>query len=856
MSSVPVERPAGAGGTAPPPADTGYGIEMSPELQTVSTDAPVEYWLRGPQFYQAMGSPRSEVSYAWHAFVTNESLRKMRADMEKRGFTSMSPGFHLGPRGEHAGSWKTKWTLAGQVRITCVVQMRDGPKIYVEREHWIAEESAVLAQGMDQARTLGQANPDAELSTVIRTLLALKAQPAPPDQIDRKKYPADALEYLDERAGGPRPPTMKEEHEALIKQLEEYAKKLSECLSDSQGKARVALVAQHYMPGGSRHRPQALRVFLARMSGDDHPHGQKTWQLVDWTSPTVRAQTGKYTGLASSDQEAVRGALKAWDSGNRYGSTQTRYRFPGTILYEASSQRFALSIRGDFPTDGLSSGDEIRLFFQFVGEAIAVLGVVVLLLVPVPGSAVLATLLWTGIIATTVSATIGIAQRHNEGFNNWKEDAVDILTIVGNVLGAAKFIRGAVVARGTKWQRGATVVIPENLKSRVGVKFDRGILIGEFTKEGIEAVFIASDQIAAYEAIMNDRTLTPEDRIEKLMEFFAGVALAAGMKYIATKGLVEDWDKLGHKPAAKSDSTAKAGAVKGQTTGGEKPPGDWKKAGDREATIILAEPTKIQAEITKGRSGEKGGSKQAKEKNTVVATAVSQNSRKPPRPSGNEEFAPATYPEKRGMRKRDDRVLSSVARDEGKIILVRNSNAAALDYVGKPGYKAKSPTMKEKTRQTPPNKGLVAADPNDPRFKQFLEDEGLSYDEYCKKLEADGTYTIGTPAEGYVLRDQEGAAFYSDYDLHGVYDGRSPTSSAYTEEFKGKLNEQFNGEIIQHGPHDDWPGAYDEAKGGANYGPQPPVTAYLPDGTSVHLETIADMKRFYSAHGIPWRYDQ
>ena len=59
--------------------------------------------------------------------------------------------------------------------------------------------------------------------------------------------------------------------------------------------------------------------------------------------------------------------------------------------------------------------------------------------------------------------------------------------------------------------------------------------------------------------------------------------------------------------------------------------------------------------------------------------------------------------------------------------------------------------------------------------------------------------------------------------------------------------------MIQHGPQDNWPVQNDPALAGPNAGPKPPVTAYLPDGTTQHMRTIEDMKQFYQAHGMDWQ---
>jgi len=74
-----------------------------------------------------------------------------------------------------------------------------------------------------------------------------------------------------------------------------------------------------------------------------------------------------------------------------------------------------------------------------------------------------------------------------------------------------------------------------------------------------------------------------------------------------------------------------------------------------------------------------------------------------------------------------------------------------------------------KIRQT---QGLAVADPRDPGLQAVLTDKGMNYKQYVDELEeagfkvhADNEYliTYADPALG-------NKGFYSDYDLHGVYD--------------------------------------------------------------------------------------
>lgn len=216
-------------------------------------------------------------------------------------------------------------------------------------------------------------------------------------------------------------------------------------------------------------------------------------------------------------------------------------------------------------------------------------------------------------------------------------------------------------------------------------------------------------------------------------------------------------------------------------------------------------------------------------------------------------FPAAKAPTARGILPKHDRGLSQIAKEENLIIIVRNSNPDAVNYLGKPGFKAKPMTMKPKTRKTPPNSGLVAVDPADDYFKSLMKKEGVTTPEaWVKKtMEPPPGWTVDRN-NGFVLRDPQGNAYYSDVDLHGVYRADSG-KSAWKEGMEKEISKSIDPdvELVQHGPHDEWLGRLDKSNG-KNYGPQGDSTAYLPDGTRVHLETIEDQAAFYRKHGIDW----
>jgi hypothetical protein len=216
--------------------------------------------------------------------------------------------------------------------------------------------------------------------------------------------------------------------------------------------------------------------------------------------------------------------------------------------------------------------------------------------------------------------------------------------------------------------------------------------------------------------------------------------------------------------------------------------------------------------------------------------------------AGNEEFPPASDPVSRGMPPAIDNALKALAKRNKWIIVVRDSNPAAERWVGQEGYLPKPQALKAKS---------IPYDPAKPMSEQ--PNAGLVRADKLSELEKRLGYKID-PDTGLV--SQDGKHFYSDIDVHGVYDsaGNDVTRKFFNELIK---NPQYRNsplqELIQHYPHDWWQFRNNPEIAGTNYGPQvgggKTATAYLPDST-VRLDTIAQMKALYSENKInfSWLY--
>lgn len=174
---------------------------------------------------------------------------------------------------------------------------------------------------------------------------------------------------------------------------------------------------------------------------------------------------------------------------------------------------------------------------------------------------------------------------------------------------------------------------------------------------------------------------------------------------------------------------------------------------------------------------------------------------------------------------RVDRMLRRMALRKNYFILVRDSNPEVMRWIGDPRAVPKPATLKLKTLRSGPSAGIACASEATPQ--------------QVAQILAAGFFI---QAETSNVTDCNGKLLHADLDLHGIYDcaGRDVWCNSLL------------GAMFQHPPHDNWCDRNDPAKAGPNFGPQPPVTAYLPDGTRQWLVSVRAMRAFYIDNGLPW----
>lgn len=210
--------------------------------------------------------------------------------------------------------------------------------------------------------------------------------------------------------------------------------------------------------------------------------------------------------------------------------------------------------------------------------------------------------------------------------------------------------------------------------------------------------------------------------------------------------------------------------------------------------------------------------------------------------------APASLPN--GFTPLDDRLLRNFSHDNKIILILRNSNVSAARWINFPGAVAKPMALKAKSLSPPPDESRLspAARSDEAHYAPYYglaSARGLSQAERDAVLKAG--YLIQAKCNGEVITTRQGGYIYSDIDVHGIYDlkGNWAGSNAALKTLNGTTTQRY----FQHRAQDDYVQRNDPR--GASFGPQPPVTAYTPNGP-VQLNTMAEMKVFYEANQIDW----
>lgn len=207
------------------------------------------------------------------------------------------------------------------------------------------------------------------------------------------------------------------------------------------------------------------------------------------------------------------------------------------------------------------------------------------------------------------------------------------------------------------------------------------------------------------------------------------------------------------------------------------------------------------------------------------------------------------------LRRRDRHAFRGLAEATGKVFVVQAANPHAAAFVGRPGFKAFDMHLLDIASNSGPAAGLAAADPQSLALRDALSAQGLTYDQYLQRLAAAGR-SVGTAAEGFVIRDHEGTRFFPGYRLLGVYGARSG-SSAWSntagERMRWQLNRQMGEDLVLFGPHDDWANRRALPSSHPLRGPLLPALFFKPDGNVRVCFDAESMQRQYRSLKVDWK---
>lgn len=208
------------------------------------------------------------------------------------------------------------------------------------------------------------------------------------------------------------------------------------------------------------------------------------------------------------------------------------------------------------------------------------------------------------------------------------------------------------------------------------------------------------------------------------------------------------------------------------------------------------------------------------------------------------------------LRRRDRRAFSQVARRHEIVLVVGAAERTAAAYVGRVGYLPAASQFPGVVRGEGRNAGLFAADPGDARLDSVMHElaPGGGYEGYRAVLGRRGL-TISGEAEGFVIKDVRGNAYYPGYDLHGVY-RRETGENAWTlkegPRLRAELNRRLGHDLIQSGPRDNWAERFERSETDPQAGPRPPALFFLPDGEVQVRMDARGMEQYYRFLGIDW----
>jgi hypothetical protein len=150
-----------------------------------------------------------------------------------------------------------------------------------------------------------------------------------------------------------------------------------------------------------------------------------------------------------------------------------------------------------------------------------------------------------------------------------------VLTIAANLLGAT----------GIVWTRGARLALAAGQAS-AGARALKWVLLGAVTVDGVQGVLLSVDSADEIQRVTDDPSLTPTEKVNKILEILRGLAIAGTLLYINVKGTATDVKNLSRAP---------------QQAAGASPEAKLKSLADPAAELDLREPPVVEGHTSGGK---------------------------------------------------------------------------------------------------------------------------------------------------------------------------------------------------------------------------------------------------------------
>ncbi|RMF18860.1 MAG: hypothetical protein D6758_03325 [Gammaproteobacteria bacterium] len=283
---------------------------------------------------------------------------------------------------------------------------------------------------------------------------------------------------------------------------------------------------------------------------------------MDWTAPGDRLRSSVSEGSGRQVEDAIAGAFAQWEENARYDEGYIAWQFNARDVGGPVSVT-----QGRFETDGATVWDTLSSVTGWASVGLALGGLALSALIP-PAAPAVTAMVWGSIFTGATASVVNLAQNYNEGYRDWRSNGLDVLSLVS--LGAAGV-----------WARGAKIALTGGQTAMRNAG-----MFGQLTADGWQGVIMADDLLDEWEAVNADPSLSPDERLDKLVQLARNAVLAGTLLSLSFKGTARDLKAL---KAGEFDPAhlKRLNDPKAHLTEADAQPVRQLKAGETEKTLTL-----------------------------------------------------------------------------------------------------------------------------------------------------------------------------------------------------------------------------------------------------------------------------